>query len=139
MQNQKEHDAMNKKAVYEFVDAINGHNAETICSLMTDDHRFIDSHGNETVGIEKMKAAWIGYFQLFPDYTIEVTDIFSNGDTLAAFGYAGGTFKGKKTETNENYWRLPASWKAVVSSNKIRLWEVYCDAKIPFDIITKNR
>lgn len=130
---------MNKETVYEFVDAINAHDVDRICSMMTDDHRFIDSHGNESVGKETMRAAWIGYFQLFPDYNIEVTDIFSNGDTLAAFGYAGGTFKGKKTDTNENSWRLPASWRAIVSNNKMKMWQVYCDAKIPFDIITKNK
>lgn len=130
---------MNRKSVFDFVEAINEHDVEKICSLMTDDHRFIDSHGNETIGKEKMRAAWIGYFQLFPDYKIEVTDIFSNGDTLAAFGYAGGTFKGKKTDTNENSWRLPASWRAIVSDNKMKVWQVYCDAKIPFDIITKNK
>jgi len=130
---------MNRKSVFDFVEAINEHDVEKICSLMTDDHRFIDSHGNETIGKEKMRAAWIGYFQLFPDYKIEVTDIFSNGDTLAAFGYAGGTFKGKKTDTDENSWRLPASWRAIVSDNKMKVWQVYCDAKIPFDIITKNK
>ena len=135
----RENDAMNRKAVYDFVDAINAHDVERICALMTDDHAFIDSHGNVSVGKETMRAAWTGYFAMFPDYAIEVTEIFSNGDTLAAFGYAGGTFLGKKTVRNENYWRLPASWKAVVRDDKIQLWQVYCDAKIPFDIINKNK
>ena len=127
---------MNKLIVNKFVDAINEHNVEKICSLMTDDHRFIDSHGNEVVGKEKMKAGWIGYFQLFPDYKIELTEIFLDKDTVAAFGFAGGTFQGS-IRAKENYWRLPASWKAVIKDGNIALWQVYADSKIPFDIINK--
>jgi ketosteroid isomerase-like protein len=137
--NSLDKNAMNKKIVYDFVDAINEHNVEKIYSLMTDDHKFIDAHGNEVSGKDKMKAGWTGYFQWFPDYKIEITDIFFNGDTLAAFGFASGTFKGIKTEKNENYWRLPASWKIIVENNKIKLWQVYADTKIPFDIIGKNK
>jgi ketosteroid isomerase-like protein len=130
---------MDKKIVSDFVNAINEHNIDKIYSLMADDHKFIDAHDNEVSGKDKMKAGWTGYFQWFPDYKIEITDIFANGDTLAAFGFASGTFKGIKTEKNENYWRLPASWKIVVEDNKIKLWQVYADTKIPFDIIGKNK
>ena len=103
---------------------------------MADDHKFIDAHGNEIIGKDKMKAGWAGYFQWFPDYKIEITEILSNDAMIAAFGYAGGTFKGAG---NENYWRLPASWKIIVSDDKIKLWQVYADTKIPFDIISKNK
>ena len=125
--------------LYNFVNAINEHDVDKIYSFMTDDHKFVDAHGNEVIGKDKMKAGWTGYFQLFPDYKIEITDIFAKNDTLAAFGFASGTFKNKKTDNNENYWRLPASWKAVISDNKIKLWQVYADTKIPFDIIDKNK
>jgi predicted SnoaL-like aldol condensation-catalyzing enzyme len=129
---------MNKQLVYNFIDAINEHNVDKICSLMTDDHKFIDSQGNEAAGKEQMRAGWIGYFQLFPDYKIEVTDIFINDDIVAAFGFAGGTLKGLK-EYKENYWRLPASWKAIIKNDKIQLWQVYADSKIPYDIMVRAR
>jgi ketosteroid isomerase-like protein len=129
---------MNKGIVINFVNAINEHNVDKICSFMTDDHTFIDSHGNEAIGKEKMKAGWIGYFQLFPDYNIELTELFLEKDTVAAFGFAGGTFQGLSS-AKENYWRLPASWKAVIKDGKISLWQVYADSKIPFDIINKLR
>jgi ketosteroid isomerase-like protein len=129
---------MNKQIMLDFVEAINEHNVDKICSLMTDDHTFIDSHGNEAVGKEQMRAGWIGYFQMFPDYKIEITEIFLNGDTIAAFGFAGGTFKGR-SDRKENYWHLPAAWKAIINDGKIQLWQVYADAKIPFDIINKNK
>jgi ketosteroid isomerase-like protein len=127
---------MKKQIVRNFVDAINEHNVDRICSLMTDDHQFIDSQGNEVVGKEKMRSGWINYFQLFPDYTIEIKDILLKGDIVAAFGFAGGTFKGLN-ERKENYWHLPASWKAIVKNGKIHLWQVYADSKIPYDIISK--
>ena len=123
--------------VNNFVDSINEHNVDKICSLMTDDHKFIDSHGNEVVGKDKMKTGWIGYFHLFPDYKIEITDLFFNVNTVAMFGFAEGTFQGL-SDSKINYWRLPASWKAITKDGKIHLWQVYCDSKIPFDIINKN-
>ena len=130
---------MNFQAVYDFVNAINGHDIDKIYLLMTDDHTFIDSYGNETTGKGKMKEGWEGYFQLFPDYKIEITDIIQNNDTLAVFGFAGGTFKGIRTDKNFNFWRIPASWKVIVSDHKIKQWQVYADTKIPFDILGRNR
>jgi ketosteroid isomerase-like protein len=129
---------MNKQIVQDFANAINEHNVDKMCLLMTENHTFIDSQGNEAVGKEKLRAGWIWYFQLFPDYKIEITDMFINGDTVAAFGFAGGTFQGQ-SDKKENYWHLPASWKAVIKNGKIDLWQVYADSKIPFDIVNKNK
>jgi len=129
---------MNKQIFLDFATVINARDVEKIYALMSADHTFIDAHGNKVEGRDKMKAGWAGYFQWFPDYKIEVTDIFEDRDTVAAFGFAGGTFKGLKTESNSNYWRLPAAWKAIVEDGKVKLWQVYADTKIPFDIISKN-
>lgn len=129
---------MDKQIIYDFVNAINEHNVDKICLLMTEDHKFIDSQGNVAQGKEQMKKGWIGYFQLFPDYKIEITEIFLNGNTIAAFGFASGTFQGL-SDKKENYWHLPASWKAITKDGKIQLWQVYADSKIPFDIINENK
>ena len=129
---------MTKQIIHNFVEAINEHNVDKICALMTDDHTFIDSQGNEAAGKEKMRAGWIGYFQLFPDYKIEITNMFLDGDAAAAFGFASGTYQGL-SDKKENYWRLPASWKAIARNGKIHLWQVYADSKIPYDIINKNK
>lgn len=129
---------MNKEIVQDFISAINNHNVDKICSLMTYDHKFIDSQGNQAVGKEKMRDGWIGYFQLFPDYKIEITNTFLDGDTVAAFGFASGTFQAQ-SDKKENYWRLPAAWKTVIKNGKIELWQVYADSKIPYDIINRNK
>jgi ketosteroid isomerase-like protein len=130
---------MNEQIVYDFAEAINRQNIEKIYSLMSNDHTFIDAQGDKVEGKHKMRAGWEGYFQMFPDYKIEITSIFEDGDTIAAFGFAGGTYKGLKTENNENHWRLPAAWKAVVIDGKIYLWQVYADTKVVFDIIGRNK
>jgi ketosteroid isomerase-like protein len=130
---------MNEQLVYDFMNAINDHDVQKIYILMADDHEFIDSHGNRIIGKDKMKAGWTGYFQLFPDYKIEITDLFVKEGMIAAFGFAEGTYKNKKVENQQNHWCLPASWKAIVDGNKIKLWQVYADTKIPFEIIEKNK
>ena len=126
---------MYKQIVYYFAEAINHHDIEKIYMLMADGHIFVDALGNKVEGKDKMKAAWAGYFQLFPDYKIEVTEIFENDNIIAAFGFAEGTFKGLKTENNKNHWRQPAAWKATVENGKIKVWQVYADTKAAFDII----
>jgi len=131
----KSQKSLNKQTVYAFINAINEHNIENIELLMTRDHKFIDANGNEIVGKEKMKVGWHSYFQLFPDYKIEITDIFSRSDTFAVFGFASATFMGKHKTNSENSWRLPASWRAVVFKKKIRLWQVYADTRIPYYLI----
>lgn len=117
-----------------FVDAINAHDPAALARLMNDDHTFIDAHGNEVVGRETMKQGWQGYFEWFPDYEIEVIQAFENGEEFGLFGYAGGSFKGNAAQS----WRLPAAWKAVVKEQRVALWQVYADTKIPFEIIERG-
>jgi len=147
---------MSKKIVLQFVEAINRHDTDEIYDLMTDDHEFIDAHGNEVSGKDIMKAGWAGYFDMFPDYLIEISDIFMKpepvaipkgksktpvklfyyqNDCIVAFGFASGTYKGIKTDDNKNFFRIPACWRARVEGGKIKLWQVYCDTKKPFDIV----
>ena len=124
----------NKQPVLAFIDRINAHDVEGLGELMSDDHTFIDAHGNQVSGRDKMVAGWSGYFAWFPDYYVEVTEIFEDGDKLALFGFAGGCFQNKPTES----WRLPAAWKAELKDGRVTLWQVFADTKIPFEIIERN-
>jgi ketosteroid isomerase-like protein len=123
-----------KEVVLAFIERINAHDVDGLAELMSDDHTFIDAHGNPISGKEKMIAGWRGYFEWFPDYYIEVTDVFEDEDKLALFGFAGGTFKNKEGES----WRLPAAWKAIMKDGRVTLWQVFVDTKIPFEIIERN-
>jgi peroxiredoxin len=128
-----------KDLFHEFVNAINGHDVDKIYNLMTDDHVFLDAWGGKTTGgKEEMKNGWTGYFKLFPDYKIEITDVYFDGNKIAVFGFAGGTFENRRTETNENCWKLPAAWQATVENGKVKLWQVCADQKKVIDILEKN-
>ena len=123
-----------RETILAFIDRINAHDVEGLGALMSDDHTFIDAHGNQVSCREKMIAGWRGYFEWFPDYFIEVTDVFEDDERLALFGFAGGSFKGKESES----WRLPAAWKASAKDGRVTLWQVFADTKIPFEIIERN-
>lgn len=127
---------MNAQAILDFVEAINQQDSEGIYKLMSEDHVFIDAHGNRANDRNQLKAGWEGYFQWFPDYNIEITDLFDNGEVFAAFGFASGTYKDNSSQS-ASHWRIPAAWKVGVANGKIKLWQVYADTKIPSDILER--
>lgn len=116
---------MSKETVRHFAEAINAHNADAIAALTTADHVFVDASGTEVTGTEKLTAMWKNYFTSFPDYHIDLSEILVDGNTIAAFGTASGSYQGQK----EKHWQSPASWKAVVKDGKISRWQMYTDPK----------
>jgi ketosteroid isomerase-like protein len=113
--------------VLKFEQLINSRKAEAVCSLLTDDSVLIDSLGGRVEGPAKLRSAWEGYFKLVPDYTISHEEIFANGDTVALFGIAQGTYSSNGRIKKENFWETPAAWRAVVKDNKIAQWQVFAD------------
>ena len=131
---------MDLKVVRDFAESVNSANIDRIYNLMTIDHEFIDSQGNKMIGNDNLKKAWIGYFSLFPDYKIEITDILQNDSIIVMLGYASGTYKtNNKNVDNNNHWKVPASWKAIVVDKKVKLWQVYADNSVVIEIINKNK
>lgn len=122
---------MTKQTALNFIDAVNAHDPEKIIQLMTDDHIFIDAYGSIQTKKE-MERGWQGYFEWFPDYLIEISEIIETENTIAVFGFASGAYHGEK-EKDGRFWRLPAAWRVVVENGKVKVWQVYCDSKIPFE------
>ncbi len=110
-----------------FVAKINAHDVDGLVTLMTPDHVFIDALNNTFRGADQMRQGWKGYFTLFPDYAIEVTDEFHHDDVVAMFGKARGTFAVNGKLARENFWEIPAAWRAVVKDGRVAEWRVYCD------------
>ena len=129
----------NHETVLAFIDRVNARDARGLGELMSDDHRFIDPLGNEVVGKETMISGWRGYFEWFPDYWIEVNEVFAGEvfeaeQTFAMFGFAGGSFKG----SSDASWRIPAAWKAIVKDGRVALWQVFADTKIQFEMMERG-
>src|SRR5689334_19929227 len=102
------------EAVLRFEQAINARNPEAIIALMAADGEFVDSLGNRIQGAAKLKAAWEIYFKMVPDYSISHSEIFADGNTVAVFGSAQGTFAKDGQLNKDNAWKTPAAWRAVV-------------------------
>lgn len=111
----------------EFVNRINRHDVGGLAAIMSEDHRFIDGLGQAVDGRERMEKGWLGYFSWFPDYRIKVDDILSNGNVVALFGTAEGTFSVNGKLAAENHWKIPAAWKAVIRGEQVSEWSVYAD------------
>lgn len=130
---------MDLKIVLDFIESINKANIDRLYELMTNDHEFIDSLGNRVIGNENVKNAWTGYFSLFPDYKVEITDTLQNDSIIVILGYASGTYKKtNKNFDNNNHFKVPASWKVIVVDKKVKLWQVYADNSITIEIMHKN-
>ncbi len=113
--------------VLAFMDRINAADLAQLCALMTEDHLFVDGLGNRIQGRETMRQGWAMYFGMFPDYRVSHTEIFSQGNVVACFGSAEGTFAVKGVLPKENHWSVPAAWRAVVRDGLVAEWQVHAD------------
>jgi predicted enzyme related to lactoylglutathione lyase len=102
--------------------------------LLDNGHIFIDALVKKFEGKAIALASWEAYFKLYPDFHMDINQVMVQGDTVAAFGFAEGNYRGIK----ENHWRVPASWKAVVYGHQLKLWQVYADPKLPVDAMNIN-
>ena len=115
-----------------FVNAINRRNVDELARLMPEDHVFIDSLGQVVRGRDKMKAGWVGYFQLVPDYTIAIEETCCDGPVVILLGVARGTYA---AET----WSTPAAWRAKVRDDRVAEWRVYADNEPIRQLMRKAR
>jgi len=110
-----------------FIAAINRQNPPEIAGLMTEDHTFVDPRGQVVCGRREMTAGWTEYFRLFPDFTIRIETMLGQGETVAVFGSASGTYNGKRGLVPLNRIEMPAAWRAVVQDGQVQRWQVYAD------------
>ena len=111
----------------QFVDAINSHDLNAICALMTEGHRFVDSLGAVFESRDAMRVGWSHYFRMVPDYTIHVDHCFENGPRVVLLGTAGGTYTRDGVLREEGRWSTPAAFCAIVEQELIAEWHVYAD------------
>ena len=130
---------MNPRDVaYKFAAAINRHDVDAICDLMSDDHRFIDGMGTVGEGRAEMEKGWIGYFDMVPDFRIDIAESFSSKNTVVMLGKASGTYTSDGTLKPQNFWKTPAAWRAVIAGDKVRIWQVFADNEPIREIMRKE-
>jgi hypothetical protein len=122
---------MNPRQVVElFISAINAHDPRKIADLMTADHRLIDSLGAAVEGRDAVLDGWTFYFDMVPDYNIEVSRWFvSEGNEMEAImvGTARGGYASDGMMRPESSWSTPVALRAIVRSNQVAEWQVYAD------------
>ena len=101
------------------IDAINMQDLDTMRSLMSEDHELVDAGSGSYIGREEILKGWPAYYEMFPDYLIEISDSIEMEDIIAVFGYASATYKNMKNAENSNFWRIPVAWKAIVRNNQL--------------------
>lgn len=121
-----------------FVAKINSHDVNGVVEWMTADHVFVDALGSTLRGADQMRQAWKGYFSLFADYSIEVTDQFNRNNLVAMFGKARGTLAINGNLLRQNFWEIPAAWRANVQQGRVAEWRVYCDNEPARKIMAAN-
>ena len=117
------------EVVLAFVSAVNGHDVEALCRLMTDDHLFVDTGGAQYRGRETMRSGWIGYFSMVPDYTIEVQEVVADGPVVIVVGAARGTYTPDGKLDPADRWSTPGAWRALVAGERVAVWQVFADNK----------
>ncbi len=111
----------------EFVRAINRQNVDALATLMTADHRFTDSLGSSGEGRDRMRASWVGYFGMVPDYSLAIKETYADGSVVVMLGIAQGTYSGKSGPSQENRWQTPIAIRARIEDGLVAEWRVYAD------------
>lgn len=110
-----------------FVRAINRQDVDALVALMSEEHQFIDSLGNVTVGREKMRTGWGMYFKMVPDYNVAIEETLRDGPVVVMLGTAHGTYSLDGKLKPENEWTTPTALRALIQEQKVTQWRVFCD------------
>ena len=113
---------MDRDPVSAFVEAINRGDVRQLALLMTEDHLFIDSVGNEVSGRATMMAGWARYFEAFRGYRLTVDLRFDHRDHVVLFGHTHAIHAASGREV-----RTRAACLALIKNGLIAEWCVFAD------------
>lgn len=115
------------EVVRAFVGRINAHDVDGLASLMTADHRFIDSLGQVVRGREAVRAGWGQYFGMVRDYRLLADEWLCDGLVVVLLGTAEGNYSPDGALSPGRSWTTPAACRAVVRGDQVAEWRVYAD------------
>ena len=122
-----------------FVAASNAGDVNRLAGLMTPEHMFVDTNGSDYVGRDQMKSNWQKYFDMVPDFQIEVSERFEDKGTVILLGRAGGTFVQNGELKRDNHWSFPAAWRGIVDSNFVAIWQLFANQHVMHEILKRIR
>jgi len=122
-----------------FANEINRHDLDALVALMSDDHLFVDGLGHEVHGREKLREAWRSYYEMFPDYHIDIRESFQSGRVVALLGTASGTYAVGGELPAKNRWKIPAAWRAMVEHDRVVHWQIFTDNEPVWKIMGVKR
>lgn len=131
-------DAGPEAVALDFVDRINRRDPDLLAEAMTADREFVDTEGNTLVGREVMRAAWVAYFRLFPDYSIHISGVMARGRLVVLHGHSCGALSAEGraelagrdgNPPPDDELQAPAIWAALVRENAVAQWRVYNDTE----------
>ncbi len=126
------------ETVLEFVDAVNHQHIDKMIGMMTPDHLFTDSLGNQIPGRRAMRDAWLAYFNMVSDYKILIKETFVKDRVVLAVGSAQGEYSTPCHGSDETNFEISGVWRAVVERDRIREWRVFADNKPLRDLILSH-
>ncbi|MGH3760021.1 nuclear transport factor 2 family protein [Actinophytocola sp.] len=106
-------------AVTEFNSHINSADLRALASLMSEDHRLIDTMGRMVSGKPACIAAWSGFFRAFPGYRNTFDQFHEFGNMVTITGFSDCPNHPEVTG--------PAIWTATVMADRLTEWRVYQD------------
>jgi hypothetical protein len=115
------------EVAFAFVEAINSKDIESLASLMSVNHKFIDGDGSEHVGKEHMQIGWKEHLELIPNLTLTISLHFDRENTVVLLGKSSGTITYKGELKPENSWQVPCAWRVLVESDKVVEWQLYAN------------
>jgi ketosteroid isomerase-like protein len=107
-----------RRIVEQFNDCITRGDLAGLGARMTDNHRFVDSAGQEWSGRDVCLETWAGFFDAFPGYRNVFVSVDSTGPVVVVTG---------RSECVEPSLDGPAIWTATVSGDRVAEWRVHDD------------
>lgn len=101
---------------------INNQSLEGLESLASDDHIFFVEGETPTIGRDRVRPSWTGYFTGYPEYVVSEDELYDHEDAVYVVGHTTGSHVPQELES------IPSSviWRCVVDEiGQVSEWSIY--------------
>ena len=107
--------------VQQWIESINSQSVDRLEELASADHVFFVDGEARTIGRDKVRPSWLGYFEAFPSYQIFIDEQFALPDAYYLLGHTEGSHIPAELEL------IPSSviWRCKIDEGKVSEWSIY--------------